>query len=315
MYCTFGVYRRFRCQPLRNCLFTPELQWQPRGKRRILQGCAQTGNAWARTDVSWNRAAQAADAKSQAAVPFHFNTPGLSPALAFSTGTQQPPTRITHSPYKAYGDYCMSVDISPCHRHGAHPSHACLHTVYPHREGCRCVILHFRTEKCQLRTEKCQFSTEKCQLRSEKCQFSTEKCQFRTEKCQLSTETCQFRSEKCQLSTETCQFRTEKCQFSTEKCQFRTEKCQFSTEKCQLIHTGKRRWGSRGEGVGKVSYQHSYNHHPWTPHIYTGASRYIMCMGAPYIYRGVQVHYCTPLPVRYQHPTIIAVCFVWGVCG
>jgi ketosteroid isomerase-like protein len=25
--------------PLRNCLFTPELQWQSRGKRRISQGC------------------------------------------------------------------------------------------------------------------------------------------------------------------------------------------------------------------------------------------------------------------------------------
>jgi hypothetical protein len=31
--------------PLQNCLFTPELQWQPRGDRRISQGWVQTGNA------------------------------------------------------------------------------------------------------------------------------------------------------------------------------------------------------------------------------------------------------------------------------
>jgi hypothetical protein len=32
--------------PLQNCLLTPELQWQPRCKRRILQGC-NLENAWA----------------------------------------------------------------------------------------------------------------------------------------------------------------------------------------------------------------------------------------------------------------------------
>ena len=30
---------RFPWTPLQHCLFTPELQWQSRGKRRILQGC------------------------------------------------------------------------------------------------------------------------------------------------------------------------------------------------------------------------------------------------------------------------------------
>ena len=29
----------FPVDPLQNCLFAPELQWQSRGKRRILQGC------------------------------------------------------------------------------------------------------------------------------------------------------------------------------------------------------------------------------------------------------------------------------------
>ena len=33
------VRGRFRMISLRNCLFTPELQWQSRGERRILQGC------------------------------------------------------------------------------------------------------------------------------------------------------------------------------------------------------------------------------------------------------------------------------------
>ena len=36
----------------------------------------------------------------------------LSSKLTFlSSGTQQPPTFITHSPYKTYGDSCMGVDI------------------------------------------------------------------------------------------------------------------------------------------------------------------------------------------------------------
>jgi hypothetical protein len=34
--------------PLQHCLFTHELQWQFRGKWRILQGGVQTGNARAR---------------------------------------------------------------------------------------------------------------------------------------------------------------------------------------------------------------------------------------------------------------------------
>ena len=34
-----AVSERFRLTPLRNGLFTPELQWQSRGKRRILQEC------------------------------------------------------------------------------------------------------------------------------------------------------------------------------------------------------------------------------------------------------------------------------------
>ena len=33
------VSERFWLVPRRNCLFTPELRWQPRGKRRILQVC------------------------------------------------------------------------------------------------------------------------------------------------------------------------------------------------------------------------------------------------------------------------------------
>jgi hypothetical protein len=34
-----SVSRRYPLAPLGNCLFTPELQWQSRGKWRILQGC------------------------------------------------------------------------------------------------------------------------------------------------------------------------------------------------------------------------------------------------------------------------------------
>jgi hypothetical protein len=34
--------------PLRNCPFTPELQWQSTGQWRILQGCKLTGNAGGR---------------------------------------------------------------------------------------------------------------------------------------------------------------------------------------------------------------------------------------------------------------------------
>jgi hypothetical protein len=43
------VSERFLCTPLQTCLCTPELQWQPRGKRRILQGCQRETPAWART--------------------------------------------------------------------------------------------------------------------------------------------------------------------------------------------------------------------------------------------------------------------------
>jgi hypothetical protein len=45
------VSERFPLTPLQNCLFTPELQWQSRGQRRILQGWVQTGHhacLWAR---------------------------------------------------------------------------------------------------------------------------------------------------------------------------------------------------------------------------------------------------------------------------
>jgi hypothetical protein len=34
-----AVSERLRLIPLRDCLFTPELQWQPRGKGQILRGC------------------------------------------------------------------------------------------------------------------------------------------------------------------------------------------------------------------------------------------------------------------------------------
>jgi hypothetical protein len=47
-YIVDPVSRCFRLTPLQNCLFTPDLQWQFRGKWRILQGCklVQTGNTW-----------------------------------------------------------------------------------------------------------------------------------------------------------------------------------------------------------------------------------------------------------------------------
>jgi hypothetical protein len=49
------VSERFRSAPLQHCLFTPELQWQSRGKRRISQGGVPTGNAHDRYIVyhSW----------------------------------------------------------------------------------------------------------------------------------------------------------------------------------------------------------------------------------------------------------------------
>jgi hypothetical protein len=36
-----------RCVPLQCCLFTPELQWQSRGKQRAVQGGGSPLNAWA----------------------------------------------------------------------------------------------------------------------------------------------------------------------------------------------------------------------------------------------------------------------------
>ena len=43
-----AVSRRFPLTPLRFWLFTPELQWQPRGKMAYLTGGVSTGNARAR---------------------------------------------------------------------------------------------------------------------------------------------------------------------------------------------------------------------------------------------------------------------------